>query len=186
MVFLSGCESGGHFTLLGYSTAPPIHEGIRTVYVPIAANTTYLIGIEQILTRAVVQEIGASGYRVTSDRNRADSELVMKVVANRKNTIILNQLAENRQAEIGIQIEVVWRDLRKDHEGNILSNPKGFDPKEKPLPGEPRAQAPQAIPLIVTPTATFTPEVGGSNQSAYQLAVNRAARQIVNMMEVWR
>ncbi len=182
---LSGCESGGHFSLFGYTTQPTFDTTIRNVYVPMAQNVTYLRGIEKQLTEAVVSQIGTSPYRVTSDRNRADTELVMKVIANRKTTINFNQLGEVREAELGLQIEVVWRDLRPGHEGDILSNPKRFDPKLDPLPGEARAQAPAAVPLLVTPSATYVPELGGSTLSAHQMAVNRAARQIVNMMEVW-
>lgn len=185
LVCLSGCESGGHFTLLGYTTQPPFDCNIRTVYVPLAQNVTYLRGIEEALTKAVVRQLGTSPYRVTSDRSRADTELVMKVVANRKTTINFNQIGEARDVEVGLNVEVVWRDLRPGHEGDILSNPQRFDPNLPPLPGEAPAKAPPPVPLLVTPSANYVPELGGSNLSAHQQAVNRAARQIVNMMEVW-
>jgi hypothetical protein len=183
---LSGCESGGHFTLFGYTTKPPFDCDIRTVYVPIAQNATYLRGIEFELTKAVVNALGTTPYKVTSDRTRADTELVMKVVANGKSVVLLNQLGENRDTEVRVNIEVVWRDLRPGHTGDILSNPKRFDPKEEPLPGDLPAKAPVAVPLLVTPNAMYTPELGGSNTSAQAQIVNRAAKQIVNMMEVWR
>jgi len=32
---LCGCESGGHFTFLGYTTRPNYDTCIKTVYVPI-------------------------------------------------------------------------------------------------------------------------------------------------------
>ena len=54
--------------------------------VPIALNTTYLRGIENDLTAAVIKELGTSPIRVTSDRCRADTELIMKVVATGKST----------------------------------------------------------------------------------------------------
>ncbi|MSQ93752.1 MAG: hypothetical protein EXR98_04260 [Gemmataceae bacterium] len=183
---LSGCESGGHFSLFGYTTQPTFDCNIRTIYVPIAQNSTYMRGIEQDLTRAVEAQLRLSPYRVTSDRNRADTELEMKIVNNRKSTINLTQLGEARDVELGLNVEVVWRDLRPGHTGDILSNPKRFDPKLLPLPGEAPATAPAPVPLLVTPTATYIPELGGSTLSANQKAVNRAARQIVNMMEVWR
>ena len=183
---LAGCENGGHFTLFGYTTRPPFDCDIRTVYVPIALNTTYLRGVEFDLTREVVRALGTSPYRVTSDRCRADTELIMKVVNNGKSTILLNQLGEARDVEVRINIEVEWRDLRPGHTGDILSNPKRFDPNEAPLPGDPKSIPPKAIPLLVTPSATYVPELGGSNATAQLQGVQRAARQIVNMMEVWR
>jgi hypothetical protein len=182
---LAGCENGGHFTLFGYTTRPPFDCDIRTVYVPIALNTTYLRGVEFDLTREVVRALGTSPYRVTSDRSCADTELIMKVVNNGKSTILLNQLGEARDVEVRINIEVEWRDLRPGHTGDILSNPKRFDPNEAPLPGDPKASPPKAIPLLVTPSATYVPELGGSNATAQLQSVQRAARQIVNMMEVW-
>ena len=57
---------------------------------------------------------------------------------------------------------------------------------EKPLPGEPRPKAPREVPVMVTPTATYAPELGGSTAIATQQALNQAAAQIVQMMEVWR
>jgi hypothetical protein len=184
---LTGCTSGGHIDLFGYTTRPPFDESIRTIYVPIALNTTYRQGIEFDLTRAVVREIGAnSPYRVTSNRNHADTELLMKIVNVRKTVLLQNQLGETRDAELGMTIEVVWKDLRPGKGGDILSNPKRFDPNELPLPGEPRPQAPKEVPILVTPTATYIPELGGSRTSAEKLEVDRAAARIVNMMEVWR
>jgi hypothetical protein len=151
-----------------------------------AQNTTYLRGVEKDLTLAVIRELNTSGFRVTSDCARADTQLDLKIVNNRKATVLFNQLGEVRDAELGVNIEVVWRDMRPGHLGDILSNPKRFDPQELPLPGEPKAVAPTAIPLLITPTANYVPELGGSNLSAHQQIVNRAARQVVNMMEVWR
>jgi Lipopolysaccharide-assembly len=182
---LAGCENGGHFTLFGYTTQPTFDPNIRSVYVPIAQNTTYIRGIENELTAAVIRELGTSPIRVISDRNRADTELIMKVVATTKSVIIPNQLGENRNAEKTLTIEVVWRDLRPGHTGDILSNKKRFDETELPLPGELRATAPVAVPLLITPTASYVPELGGSNASAQFQLVNKAATQIVHMMEKW-
>jgi hypothetical protein len=183
---LSGCESGGHFNLFGYSTQPTMDTGIRTVYVPIPGNSTYLKDIEFELQKAVERQLNVSPYRLTSDRTRADSELLIKIVGNQKTTILQNQLGENRAAETALVIEVVWRDLRPGRGGDILSNPKRYDPNIPPLPGEAPPTAPAAIPFQVMPTGQWVPELGGSTMTAEYQAVSRAARQIVNMMQVWR
>ncbi len=183
---LTGCESGGHFTLLGYTTQPTFDTSFLTIYVPVPQNTTYRRDIEFDLHKAVIRELGTSSpYRVTSNRARADTELDLKIVRFGKTTILLNQLGENREAEVGVNVEVVWRDLRPGRGGDILSNPKRFDANLQPLPGDPPAQAPTAIPLVLTPTAIFIPELGGSNASAERQAVNKAAIQIINLMETW-
>src|SRR5208283_2035455 len=97
----------------------------------------------------------AGAPRVTSDRNRADTELVMKITNTTKASIIINPLGEMRNAQLTWHIEVVWRDLRPGHIGDILSNRKRFDPQEKPLPGDPVATAPQPVPYIITPNAAY-------------------------------
>jgi hypothetical protein len=182
---LAGCESGGHFTLLGYTTQPTFDTSIKTVYVPIPRNVTYRRELEFTLQKAVIRELNNSPYRVTSDRARADTELDMKIVTWRKSVININQLGETREAELAFNVEVIWRDLRPGCGGDILSNPKRFDPTVLPLPGEAPEKTPTAIPLMVSPTATYVPELGGSNTSAEFQAAAKAARQIVNMMEIW-
>jgi hypothetical protein len=184
---LTGCENGGHFTLFGYTSRPPFNDSIHSVYVPIATNYTYLRGIEFDLTRAVINELNsrAGAPKIVSDRNLADTELILKVDLNRKSTILSNQVGLPRDVEIGFKIDVVWRDLRPGHQGDILTNPKRFDPNELPLPGDLKPNPPAAVPLSVMPTASYVPELGGSFASAQAEAVRKAARQIVNMMEVW-
>ncbi|HZZ81745.1 MAG TPA: LPS assembly lipoprotein LptE [Gemmataceae bacterium] len=185
---LPGCESGGHFTFLGYTTRPPFDPTIRSVYVPIPGNASWMRNLEFDLMEAMVAELNtrAGAPRIVSDPARADTELVMLIKNTTKNVVIFNQLGETRNAELGIQIEVVWRDLRPGHVGDILSNKRRFDPSEKPLPGDLAPTPPPPIPYLVTPTATYIPELGGSNTTANVIASRRAAKQIVNMMEVWQ
>ena len=125
LVCLSGCETGGHFTIFGYTTRPPFDEGIRTVFVPIALNTTYLRGVEDPADGSGRQGVGEPKRRPEGDvqsstgRHRVGSE-------GRAESQIddpVNQFGEARDVELGYQIEVVWRDLRPGHEGDVLSNP---------------------------------------------------------------
>lgn len=180
----AGCSPGGHFTILGYTTQPTYDPAIRTVYVPIAENISYARGLEFDLTQAVVREIQAqTPLKVVSCREDADTELDMKIINRRKANVLQNPLNEIRDAEFTLQIEVVWRDLRPGHKGDILSNPKRYDPNELPLPGQPPEPVPTAVPVMITPTAGYQPELGGSTSTAFQQAVNRAALQITGMME---
>src|SRR4051794_33939006 len=101
---LPGCESGGHFSLLGYTTKPNYDTCIKTVYVPIFKSTILLDETRRQvpfkLTRAVVREIEAkTPYKVISDRERADTELSGTVVGLTKNLLTRNQLNEIREAE---------------------------------------------------------------------------------------
>lgn len=185
---LTGCESGGHFNILGYTTQPPFDPCIRSVYVPMAQNVSYRKDLEFDLTRQVVQELNmrAGAPRVCSEKGRADSELLLTIRNVRKSTVLLNQLGETRDSELLVEVEVVWRDLRPGHVGDILSNQKRYDPDIKPLPGEVLPPLPVAIPVLIRPTAMFIPELGGSFAAAERYTTKKAAEQIVNMMEVRR
>src|SRR5438128_120449 len=78
---LPGC-SDGHLNLLGYTTEPSYDCTIQTVYVPIPQNVTFRRGLEFELKRAIDREIESKTiFRVTSDRDSADTELVTKIVS---------------------------------------------------------------------------------------------------------
>src|SRR5215207_5761989 len=133
---LPGCESGGHFTVLGYTTKPNYDPCIKTVYVPIFHSQILLDETRRqvpfTLTRAVIREIEAkTPYKVVSNREGADTELTGNVVALTKNLLIRNQLNEIREAETVLTVGIVWKDLRS---GEILSKP-GKGQSALALPG---------------------------------------------------
>jgi hypothetical protein len=182
----AGCTSTGHMNIFGYTTEPNYDPSIRTVYVPIAQNTTMRRGLEFDLTMAVIREINSKPtgcMRTVSRPEGADTELDLKIVTWRKNLIIATPTNQNRQAEIGLGIEVVWKDLRPGLVGEILSNPKSTLAKEPPLPGQAVPPPAKAVPVLLLPVTTFEPELGGSNATAEKQAIDRVATQIVYMME---
>jgi hypothetical protein len=178
---LASCSSDGHFTILGYTTQPNYNPDIRTVYVPIFQNVTFTRGLEFDLTRAVIREIEAkTPYKVVDCRANADTELIGKIITTSKGVITLNQLGEVRDAQASMGVELVWRDLRPGCSGIILSS----DPKKEEVRGEiPLPGAKPPPPALVTPTASFVPELGGSLLAAQKQLVDRTAIQIVSMME---
>jgi hypothetical protein len=192
---LGGCQSGGHFSVLGYTTRPNYDEGIRTVYVPIFENQTFYRHLEWWLTQAVVREIETkTPYKVISDRCRADTELTGSIVAVTKNILNRNQLNEIREGEQVLTVGIVWKDLRT---GEVLSMPRRT-PSVYPTPGIPALDIPDlggvqpppgpaaghdAPPVIVTGIGTYIPELGESTTTGFQEAINRLAVQIVSQME---
>ena len=180
----AGCTSTGQLNLFGYTTEPNYDPAIHTVYVPIAQNYTYRRGLEFYLTEAVIREINSkTPFRTVSCREGADTELALKVATWRKNVIITTQQNLVRQAEIGLGVQVVWKDLRPGKIGEVLSNPKTTLPTEEPLPGMPQAPVGKEAPILLLPVATYEPELGGSNATAEKQAIDRVAVQIVSMME---
>src|SRR6478735_11149430 len=124
-----GCASGGHFGMLGYTTAPNYDPTINTVYVPCfktrVIETTPYRGMEMTLTRKVIDAIESkTPMKVVSDCDGADTELQGTVVAMSK--LLTNRTPFNEALEIALYIscEIVWFDLRPGHEGKVLTNPR--------------------------------------------------------------
>ncbi len=187
-----GCRMENDFKIFGYSTKPPFDTSIRTVHVPVFKNTVLLTtpyrDLEVDVTSAVVKEINSrTPWKVSSNRDAADTELLGTITKIEKN--ILNRTQQNfaRELEFVYTVSLVWRDLRT---GAVLSNRSGqtpplvvepFDPSlPPPMPDCPRERA---IPVVVVATARAIPELGESNATAMKLGFEQLARSIVNMME---
>jgi hypothetical protein len=202
---LAGCESRGHFSVLGYTTRPNYDCNIRTVYVPTFTSQVFIDSTRRTLhmdlTKAVIREIELkTPFKVVSDCSIADTELSGNILSLTKNLLNRNQLNEIREGETVLTVGIVWKDLRS---GEILSLPRpgptalatpgipSLDipevtgvapppPAPPTPPGGPRLPAP---PVLVTGIGNYIPELGQSNATAYQTAINRLATQIVSLME---
>jgi len=191
----AGCATGGHFSLLGYSTAPNYDPSIHTVYVPmfktrVLAATPYR-WMEMTLTRQVVDAIESkTPMKVLSDPDGADTELqgtitgLTKVLQNR------TPFNEAREITLFMTVEVVWHDLRPGCEHKILTNPRQrddspaiepipFDPMNPPQP--PKPDAPR--PVVLSSSGRAIPELGESSTTALHIAIDRMAVRIVSAME---
>lgn len=180
---LPGCGWDGQFAVLGYSTRPNYDASIQTVYVPIFGNQTYYRGWEFELTRALIREIETkTPYKVVSNPQRADTELIGKIVSITKTLINANQLNEVRESQAIMNVEIVWRDLRPGQQGQMLSAQRQGGTRSPVNPLDPVAPLP---PTLVTAMGNFAPELGGSITSAQKDCCDRAAVQIISMMEIW-
>jgi hypothetical protein len=198
----AGCQGG--FSIFGYKAGPAAlyDENIHTVYVPLfnnrALETGVYRGIEVSVTEAVVREIGkTTTFKVTSNCDRADTELLGNVVSIGKNILNVNQQNYVREGEVVLTVDVVWRDLRtgeilsnarkRPTPGRIMPNPKidapppPFDPS---VPRPPDLKKPDTpVPVRLVATGRFLPELGETNASAAQKVEQQLAVQIVQMME---
>jgi hypothetical protein len=220
LLLLPACQSDpstrgfGHFSIFGYSTKPNYNCDIRTIYVPIFKNRTFYRGLEFDLTRAVVREIEAkTPYKVTSNCDGADSELIGTITTVTKAIVNINPQNEVREAEMTLSVEVIWRDRRT---GEVLSRqapPRNIlapgnvppagpalnggvpgmtppialgSPEVAPpylLPDDPVTVPPVAPPVLIQSVDHYIPELGQSTASALTGTVDRVAIQIVSMME---
>lgn len=197
-----GCQNGTP-TIFGYHVgADALYDpNIATVYVPVFHNrafqTTPNRALEAEITAAVVREIGAkTRFRVTSDPDKADTELLGVVMSIDKALVNRNQQNTIREGEVVVTVDVVWRDLR---DGRILNAPRRpvnpatglpvvpgpdpvpFDPSLPPPPPVAEAQVP--FPTRIVAVGRLIPELGETNASARQRVSNQVATQIVSMME---
>jgi hypothetical protein len=197
-----GCRGG--FSILGYQFGAEklYDQNIKTVYVPLFNNrafeTTPYRGFEVDITQAVITEIGkTTTFRVTSNYENADTELLGCLVSITKNLLNINPSNFIRESELVVNVDVVWRDLRT---GEILSNPRqrpipGSKPttpqkEPPPLPFDPSVPVPpdlkeleQPKPVRLIATGRYLMELGETSASAAQRVQNQIAVQIVSMME---
>ncbi len=204
-LLLPACESGGHFSICGYTTEPNYDCNIHTVYVPIFENRTLRRGIEFELTQAVITQIEAkTPFKVVHDCEAADTELLGKIVTFNKSILNMNQQNEVREGQTLLTVEVVWKDRRT---GEVLSGPGrrigdfatpamqvpsvtaqpvaiGGPTGTSTPPTDPACPpVPKPIPVLVTSIGTFIPELGESLTTSEKKNVDRLAIQIVSMME---
>lgn len=184
---MTGCQTwDGHLNLGRYTTRPNYEASIRTVRVPVFKNKTQvyqgLSGVENELTLAIIREIEMkTPYKVVPANAEADTELTGTIMSYSKGIINRNQLNEVREAETYMSVEVVWKDLRS---GEILSQPRR---KDLDAPNAafnlPEPGAPEPVPVRITSTGSFIPELGQSTSTARQMNFDRIAGQITRMME---
>jgi hypothetical protein len=192
----AGCQSGFP-TIFGYHVgADALYDpNIKSVYVTMSYNrafqTTPYREVEVEVTRAVVREIGArTKFKVVSDCERADTELRMNVADITK--VLVNRTQQNtlREGDIAIHLDVLWIDLRDGKclstarpkvDREILDPVPQFDPTVDPIP--PFSKPVPLIPTRIVGSGRLIQELGETNTTAEQRAVNHLARQIVSMME---
>lgn len=157
MTAASGCR--GYIVGSAYST------DIRTVSVPIFKSDSFRRGVDFQLTEAVQKEIqNRTPFRIAKGPE-ADTILTGRIVRIRKHVLGETGQDDPRQLQLQLAVEVTWEDRRS---GRILS--------EQRIPIDPGA-------VQLVSQADFAPEIGQSLATATQQAVDRMARQIVDMME---
>jgi Lipopolysaccharide-assembly len=116
-------------------SATPASAGKRlTVYVPVFKNQTAQRGVESELTEAVIREIESkTPYKVVSDRDSAESELLGTIATITKHLLNSNQVVEADKCEMVVTVQVAWRDV---HTGEMPLRPR----KPGPMPGMETAQ----------------------------------------------
>ncbi len=149
----------------GYTLGNGYQADITTVYVPVFTTEDYRRGPEFQITEAVQTQIKQrTPFRLARDE-RADTKLTGKIKSIRKT--VLGETANDDPRELQLQyvVNVTWEDLRT---GKILA--------ERQISLEPEV-------VHLSATGDFAPELGQSLATATQTAIDKIARQIVDMMQ---
>ncbi len=132
---------------------------IRTVGVQMFDSFSYRRYLGERLTEAVVKEIERrTPYKVV-DASRADVLLTGVILRDEKDLIVENSFDEPRQGRILLGVRVNWA-------GRQMTVPLA------------------SATADINAEGMFVPEVGHSIATAQQQAIQRAAREIVNLMEI--
>lgn len=127
--FLSGCG----YALVGRASNVP--EDIRTIYVEALENRTSRSQVEQILTRAIIDElVTRRQYEVVSERAGADAEIRGAVTNFNTTPVGFNTDGRANQYELTIIAQVVFQrvDLRAppDEEPEVIWRNDGYQFRE--------------------------------------------------------
>jgi hypothetical protein len=160
-LFLSLISSG-----CGYNIGAPFNPEIRSVHVPIFQSGSNRRLLEYQLTEAVQKQIQQRSHFRLVKEPEAETRLTGKIVDLRKNALGQTQNSDARELQVNLQVEVTWEDI---HSGRILAQQRVSVPPEL---------------LQLAAQAEFAPETGQSLATADQTAIDRLARNIVDMMEV--
>jgi len=141
-------------------------EGIETVYVPVFDSSSFRRELGEELTEAVIKEIERrTNYKVVSSPS-ADTVLTGKITGEGKHLLFETLQGDPREMEVNMQVKVSWVDRRL-----------GCPVREIPLVPVPSAA------VDISAANNLVPEVGQSIATSHQLAIQRLAAQIVNLME---
>ena len=160
-----------HFALgcSGYQigTNTLYNTDIKTVHVPIFQSDSFRKDMGERLTEAVCKKIEQrTPYKVVHRSNSADSILSGRLARESQSVSLVDDYAGTRQKKVELLVYVQWTDRR----GNSLRtmNPITWN----------------NVPVDITTTSDMVAEMGHSQATASQDAINRMADQIVDMMQM--
>jgi lipopolysaccharide assembly LptE-like protein len=150
----------------GYNIGAPFSPEIRSVHVPIFNSGSNRRFLEYQLTEAVQKQIQQRSHFRLVKESEADTRLTGRVINLGKTALGQTRNSDARELQVNLQVEVTWEDMRT---GKILQQQRVALPPEL---------------LQLASQAEFAPEIGQSLATADQTAIDRLARNIVDMMEV--
>ena len=145
----------------GYSVRGNLPAHIKTVAVPVFVNRTTVPGVEDVITRAVVDAFTTNSGLKVVDPQRADSILEGEIVGYQLQPLAFNPAAAVQQYRVIVTLNLLFRDLRTTE---ILLAEKGVQEKAD-----------------FAATGSVAANVATEKGPAQQQAATDIARAIVNL-----
>ncbi len=132
LVLLLPCISGCGYHQMGVDNASLYRQDIQTVAVPVFVNRTYQRGLENELTKSIIQQLEEhSPYKVVP-KDRADTILEGEIYSA---TVTLQdsngETGLPQEQQDTIVVNFTWKNLRT---GDILVQRKNFDQRANFMP----------------------------------------------------
>ena len=138
---------------------------IKTVFVPMIEVDSYRTGLGERLTEAVCKRITERTPYTLADPGKADSTLLIRVVADSQSVTALNKYNDTRQKNLSWSVTALWQDRR-----NIPLA------KMEPLPLT-------SLGVSINAQTYLVAEMGQSDAVSQQDLIDKIADQIVGLME---
>lgn len=99
-----------------YTFTPNLPPGIRSVSVPVIENHTFAYGIEQELTRAVIEELLTNSPLRVLDEERADARLTVSIEGylSRAKTYDVDETVKERR--LTVEVALTFHDLKEQRD----------------------------------------------------------------------
>lgn len=154
-ILLSGCVGQP----CDYSNQWIFPDDVSSVYVEMFDSTSLRRGFEYSLTDAIAKQVEASTpYKIVSDRNLADTVLSGQITSIGNGTLAMDrETGRNLENEAYVYVNVSWQNLKT---GQMLINSE-----------------------IVSASASFSTFLDQDFDYGAAVAVNRAAKKIVERMQ---
>ncbi len=140
----------------GYKAASMAPGDVKSVAVPIFENTSFRVGLEFDLTRAVIAELQSRGDMQVASRSEADTELLGKIAQYRRPVLSKDPAGVPLEARVEVCADIVWKDLRTQ---KVLLQSRG-----------------------VKASADYVPASGETEEDARAKAMDRLARRIAELI----
>ncbi|MCK5564967.1 MAG: hypothetical protein KAJ07_06935 [Planctomycetes bacterium] len=155
-IFANGCGSSG---MEGYTHQWLYPEDVSTVYVKMFDNKGFRRGQEYVLTDAICKRIESqTPYKIVSDMDRADT-LLSGQVGSIGSSVLSTDRYSGRPLgyEVYADVVVTWTNLKT---GQVLVNNE-----------------------TVSASSSYSSQLGQDFEYASNVAMNKAAQRVVELME---